>query len=170
MTQLNVMVTGASRGIGRAIALRFGREGARVVLGARTATALDELAGEIEALGGVGIPCQMNVADLGNVEAGMYRTLEATDGVLDVLVNNAGIFSIKPITEMRAADFTRWAAFQLSRLGTAIIARTATMAAATITSTSVNPSRLRRVTRRTSGRHKRRQEPEQGPCRFCVNS
>jgi NADP-dependent 3-hydroxy acid dehydrogenase YdfG len=107
MSELKVMVTGASRGIGRAIALRFAKEGARVVIGARTATALDELAAEIDALGGVGIPCQMNVADLGNVEAGLWRALEATDGVLDVLVNNAGIFEIKPITEMHANDFTR---------------------------------------------------------------
>ncbi len=107
MSQLKVMVTGASRGIGRAIALRFAREGAQVVIAARTASALDELAKEIDAAGGDGVPCQMNVADLGNVEAGLYRALEATDGVLDVLVNNAGVFAIKPIEEMRAGDFTR---------------------------------------------------------------
>jgi 3-oxoacyl-[acyl-carrier protein] reductase len=107
MSNLKVMVTGGSRGIGRAIALRFAREGAQVVVAARTASDLDQVAKEIDAAGGQGVPCQMNVADLGNVEAGLWRALEATDGVLDVLVNNAGVFDVKPIWEMRAADFTR---------------------------------------------------------------
>jgi short-subunit dehydrogenase len=79
-----VVVTGASRGIGAALAADLAGRGARVVLVARSAEALDKLAAEV---GGEAFP-----ADLGDASAiePLVRSIEA-DGPIDVLVNNAGI-------------------------------------------------------------------------------
>jgi 2-deoxy-D-gluconate 3-dehydrogenase len=78
------LVTGASRGIGREIALMFARAGAEVILVSRTAAALDQLAAEIGDAGGAAIcePC-----DLGDRDA--VLDLAARAGHVDVLVNNA---------------------------------------------------------------------------------
>lgn len=100
MTQLRVLITGGGRGIGRAIALRFAREGAKVAVAARTSTELDTLAREIDAAGGQGSAQYMDVADHGSVEAAVFRALQFTGGALDVLVNNAGIFDIRPFDKM----------------------------------------------------------------------
>lgn len=83
-----VLVTGASRGIGSVTARRFASEGACVVLAARTAAALDELAGEIEADGGRGLALPTDVADATSVERLIGRAVE-TFGRLDVAFNNA---------------------------------------------------------------------------------
>jgi len=100
MSDLRVLVTGAGRGIGRAIALRFAREGAKVAIMARTSPELDTVAGEIEAAGGQGLAAQMNVRDQGSVEAAVYRAVQFLDERIDVLVNNAGVFDIKPIEDL----------------------------------------------------------------------
>ena len=100
MSQLRVLVTGGSRGIGRAIALRFAREGAHVVVNARTSDDLDAVVAEIEAAGGTGTAGQVNVADWGSVEAAVFRATQATGGPIDVLVNCAGNFEIRPFDRM----------------------------------------------------------------------
>ncbi|MEM7309464.1 MAG: SDR family oxidoreductase [Planctomycetota bacterium] len=107
MSQLRVLVTGASRGIGRAIALRFAREGAKVVVAARSSDALDTVVAEIEAAGGEGLAAPMNVVDHGSVEAAVYRALQFTGGALDVLVNNAGAFELSPFERMNPQAWTR---------------------------------------------------------------
>jgi NADP-dependent 3-hydroxy acid dehydrogenase YdfG len=107
MTQLRVLVTGAGRGIGRAIALRFARGGAKVAVAARTSSELDALVKEIAAVGGSASAQQMNVADHGSVEAAVWRAVEFTGGAIDVLVNNAGVFDIKPIDKMDIATWRR---------------------------------------------------------------
>ena len=107
MTQPRVLVTGAGRGIGRAIALRFARAGAKVAVAARTSSELDSLVAEIEAAGGSARAQQMNVADHGSVEAAVWRAVEYTGGALDVLVNNAGVFDIKPFDRMDLATWRR---------------------------------------------------------------
>ncbi|HKX45091.1 MAG TPA: SDR family oxidoreductase [Planctomycetota bacterium] len=106
MTELRVLVTGGGRGIGRAIALRFAREGASVVVAARTSAQLDAVVGEIEKAGGRGLAAQMNVSDHGSVEAAVWRAVEFCGGTLDVLVNNAGTFDLKPIGAMRVPDWS----------------------------------------------------------------
>lgn len=107
MTQLRVLITGGGRGIGRAIALRFARAGAKVAIAARTSAELDAVVVEIEKAGGQGRAQQMNVADQGSVEAAVYRAVEFTGGALDVLVNNAGVFDVKPFTQMDLATWKR---------------------------------------------------------------
>lgn len=107
MTGLRVLVTGASRGIGRAIALRFAREGANVACASRNSELLDELVAEIEAAGGRGLAVQMNVRDEGSVEAAVYRALEMNGHVLDVLVNCAGVFNIVEFEKLRYDEWQK---------------------------------------------------------------
>jgi len=103
--KLRVLVTGGSRGIGRAIALRFAREGARVAVAARSSGDLDQVVKEIEAAGGSGRAQQMNVGDHGSVEAAVWRAVEFTGGALDVLVNNAGVLAVRPFEKL---DLATW--------------------------------------------------------------
>lgn len=107
MSQLRVLVTGGGRGIGRAIALRFARAGAKVAVASRSSDELDVVAAEITAAGGLGRAQQMNVADHGSVEAAVYRAVEFLEGSIDVLVNNAGIFEIKPFDKLDLASWKR---------------------------------------------------------------
>ena len=84
------VVTGASRGIGRAVARAVAAEGASVVLGARDEARLAEVVGEIVAAGGKATALALNVADRASVQAAFDRVL-AEHGRVDHLVNNAGI-------------------------------------------------------------------------------
>ena len=101
MAPQRVLITGGGRGIGRAAALRFAREGAHVVIAARTSGELDAVVAEIDEAGGKGLAAQMNVTDLGSVEAAVWRATEFTGGPIDVLVNNAGVFDVIPFDKMR---------------------------------------------------------------------
>lgn len=90
------IITGASRGIGAATARFLADKGARVVLAARDAAALEELASET---GGLAVPC--DVADWAQVQA-----LVAAAGACDLLVNNAGL--IDPIARLEDSDPDAW--------------------------------------------------------------
>jgi NAD(P)-dependent dehydrogenase (short-subunit alcohol dehydrogenase family) len=83
------LVTGASRGIGRGIALGFAEAGANVAVAARSEADLETLAKEIDALGRRAIAITADVTDRGDIESMVTRTVEELGG-LDVLVNNAG--------------------------------------------------------------------------------
>jgi 3-oxoacyl-[acyl-carrier protein] reductase len=96
------LVTGGSRGIGRAIALRLGEMGASVVVNyARNEAAAKEVVDAITAAGGQAIAAQGDVADAGTGEELVKRTAEAF-GKIDVLVNNAGI--IRDTLAVRMSD------------------------------------------------------------------
>jgi NAD(P)-dependent dehydrogenase (short-subunit alcohol dehydrogenase family) len=109
-----VLVTGGGRGIGRAIALRFAREGAFVAVAARTRREIDGVANEVEHAGGVGLAVELDVTDLASVERGVGQALESCGGVLDVLVNNAGVFAIHPFAELSPATWYRMVATNLN--------------------------------------------------------
>ena len=103
---MRVLVTGASRGIGRAIALGFASEGAHVFTVARTAADLASLAPELDVHGG---RCGFLALDLIEDGAAERAVDEAADrlGGLDVLINNAGVDVVGSAFDISSADFDR---------------------------------------------------------------
>jgi 3-oxoacyl-[acyl-carrier protein] reductase len=97
------IVTGASRGIGRAIALRLASAGARVVAGARADHA-EPVAREIETAGGAAVAVELDVTQTASV-AGMAQTALERFGRIDVLVNNAGIVRDQLLLRMKPEDW-----------------------------------------------------------------
>lgn len=93
-----VAVTGASRGIGRAVALAFARAGARVVMVARSRETLARTAKEVEAAGGSPVTVPADVSRDADASA-IAAAVDGAGGVLDALVNNAGLFRSAPILE-----------------------------------------------------------------------
>lgn len=88
------IVTGAGRGIGRAIALAYAAEGARVVVASRTAATVDTVVGEIREAGGSAIGVTVDVGEREEVDRMVAASVEGFGGV-DVLVNNAQGFGTK---------------------------------------------------------------------------
>ncbi len=84
------LVTGASRGIGEAIARRLALEGASVIAGARTPEALEKVVGEIRTAGGTASALTFDLSDPSSIEDTVKSAL-AGGGPIDVLVNNAGV-------------------------------------------------------------------------------
>jgi len=95
------IVTGASRGIGRAVALELARQGASVLVNyQRNAAAADDVVAAITAAGGRALPCMADVTDETAVAAMIESCLERW-GRLDLLVNNAGITADAPLIRMK---------------------------------------------------------------------
>jgi len=108
-----VLVTGAGRGIGRSIALRFAEEGADVAIVARTAAQLSETAKQVEALGRRALPIPADITRSGTPEACVAATEEGL-GPIDVLVNNAGVFVWRPFLQLSPDDWDRVIATNLT--------------------------------------------------------
>jgi NAD(P)-dependent dehydrogenase (short-subunit alcohol dehydrogenase family) len=104
--QPNVVVTGASAGLGRAIAHEFGKIGARVGLISRDLAALEATAKEVEGLGGTALTYAADVSNDQDVESAA-ASFEERLGPIDVWVNNAMVSVFSPVKEMEAADFRR---------------------------------------------------------------
>ncbi len=101
------LITGASRGIGRAIALRLGWEGAAVVVNySGNLEAARETVAAVEAAGGRAVPVQADVGQAAEVERLFDETIRQL-GRLDILVNNAGIMFNKPLAEVTEEEFDR---------------------------------------------------------------
>ncbi|XP_007106780.1 hydroxysteroid dehydrogenase-like protein 2 isoform X2 [Physeter macrocephalus] len=95
-----VFITGASRGIGKAIALKAAKDGANIVIAAKTAQAHPKLAGtiysaaeEIKAAGGKALPCVVDVRDEQQISSAVEEAVEKFGGI-DILVNNASAISL----------------------------------------------------------------------------
>ena len=115
------LVTGASRGIGRAIAIAFSRAGARVAINhLGDAARAAEVAREIADLGGEALVVEADVGDEAAVDR-MFDAISAGLGRIDILVNNAGILLEKGLIETTAAEFDRVIATNLR--GTFLVSR-----------------------------------------------
>ena len=97
------LVTGAARGIGRAIAERYVREGARVMIGDLNAEAGEAAA---QAIGAGARSVQLDVTRQESIDAAIAGTVAAF-GRLDILVNNAGIFDLAPILDITRESYAR---------------------------------------------------------------
>lgn len=107
-----IFITGASRGIGKAIALKAAQDGANIVVAAKTAEPHPKLPGtiytaaaEIEAAGGKALPCIVDVRDEEAVRSAVKNAVDKFGGI-DILVNNASAISLTPTeqTEMKRYD------------------------------------------------------------------
>ena len=98
------IVTGASRGIGRATALTLAREGADLVLVARSSSELESVAEEIRAVGREALVVKTDVTEKGDVDS-MFRQALERFGSVDILVNNAGFADHKAIPDVSEADW-----------------------------------------------------------------
>jgi citronellol/citronellal dehydrogenase len=105
------IITGASRGIGRAVALGLARHGCAIVIAAKSTESTEKLPGsihtvarEVEDLGAKALPLQVDVRDEGQIESMAAETLRRF-GRIDILVNNAGALWWKPLVETPAKRF-----------------------------------------------------------------
>lgn len=98
------IVTGSSSGIGKAIALRFGDEGAKVVVAARRLNLCEQTVAQIRQAGGEAFAIQTDITEEHQVEALMQDTVRQY-GRIDLLVNNAGIFGGRHVAETTTAAF-----------------------------------------------------------------
>jgi 3-oxoacyl-[acyl-carrier protein] reductase len=99
MTGKTVIVTGSGHGIGRAYAERISAEGANVVVADLDGPAVEQVAGDLEEMGGQALPVQVDVASASSVQEMAARAVERF-GAIDGLVNNAAVFSTIPISRV----------------------------------------------------------------------
>lgn len=118
-----VLVTGASKGIGAAIARAFGRARAKVVVNyASSKAGADLVVAEIEAAGGTAIAVQASLTEEQDVIR-LFAETKRRYGTLHVLVNNAGVYAFSPLAEVTAAEFHRQ--FNINVLGLLLACREA---------------------------------------------
>jgi NAD(P)-dependent dehydrogenase (short-subunit alcohol dehydrogenase family) len=98
------IVTGAGRGMGRAIALRFAQEGAHVVTADIVAATAQETAAAVEALGRRSLPLRVDLGEMTDIQTLVTRALE-TFGRIDILVNNAGVTKALDLFDITPEDW-----------------------------------------------------------------
>ncbi|HEX4075413.1 MAG TPA: SDR family oxidoreductase [Candidatus Acidoferrales bacterium] len=106
MKKGTVVITGASAGLGRAIAREFGKSGAQLALLARGQAGLDAAKREIEAAGGVALTVPTDVSDAGAVEAAAAAA-EREFGTIDIWINNAMVSVFSPVKDTKPEEFKR---------------------------------------------------------------
>ena len=102
----SAIVTGAGRGIGKATALQFAREGADVLVPDLDLASSQAAAKEIQVLGRKGVPMQMDVTRMADIQR-MVETAVREFGKIDILVNNAGIVIVRDLLELTEAEWDR---------------------------------------------------------------
>jgi len=116
----NALITGAGKGIGKAIAIALAKEGVNVILLARTQADVDQLAVETTALGVKSLALSADVADINSVNQAVEKAL-AEFKTIDILINNAGIGSFGKFLELEPADWER--IIQVNLMGTYYVTR-----------------------------------------------
>ena len=104
--QSTVVITGASAGVGRAVAHRFARAGANLALIARDAAALSEVKGEVESLGGSAMVVPADVADA-NAVLNAADSIMTRKGSIDIWINNAMVTVFSPLWKITPDEFHR---------------------------------------------------------------
>lgn len=102
----SALVTGAGRGIGRAIGSALAVAGARVFLAARTTDQLESAAREIQQNGGTAVPVPTDLSKEEDIQS-LFQRISDRAGGLDILVNNAGVGFFGPLVEFSSSDFDR---------------------------------------------------------------
>ncbi|MHB8611388.1 MAG: SDR family NAD(P)-dependent oxidoreductase [Candidatus Dormibacteraceae bacterium] len=100
------IVTGAGRGMGRAVAVALAAEGANVVVAELDETAAREVAGEIQQTGARALPVKVDISSVAEVR-GLFKKALAEFGGVDILINNAGIGIPKPLVDYTESDWDR---------------------------------------------------------------
>lgn len=101
------LVTGASRGLGKGIAIAFAAEGAKVAVNYNSSKAgADDTVAQIRSAGGTAEAFQADVSDTASVDV-LVRSIEAKLGGVDILVNNAGIVSASPLVKMTPENWDK---------------------------------------------------------------
>lgn len=100
------IITGASKGIGKGIAIRYAEEGAAVVLASRSEDVLASIAGQIREAGGRALALALDVRSADSVEAVVQKAVKEY-GRLDIMVNNAGISMVHPSEQLKPEDWQR---------------------------------------------------------------
>jgi meso-butanediol dehydrogenase/(S,S)-butanediol dehydrogenase/diacetyl reductase len=118
----SAFITGGGTGIGRACALAFAAEGAKVAIAGRRKGPLEAVAREIEASGGSALAVECDVVDRTAVQSAM-ATVERHFGGLDILVNNAGAIVVGSVEETSDQDWSR--VIEINMTGTFLVSRAA---------------------------------------------
>lgn len=116
----NALITGAGKGIGKAVAIALAKEGVNVILLARTQSDLDEVAQEVNALGVKSLTLIADVADIKSVNTAIEKAL-AEFKTIDILINSAGIAAFGNFLELEPAAWER--IIQVNLMGTYYVTR-----------------------------------------------
>ncbi|OAB27424.1 3-ketoacyl-ACP reductase [Flavobacterium fryxellicola] len=111
----NALITGAGKGIGKAVAIALAKEGVNVILVARTQSDLDEVAQEVTALGVKSLTLIADVADINSVNIAVEKALSEFK-TIDILINNAGIAAFGKFLELEPEAWER--IIQVNLMGT----------------------------------------------------
>jgi len=116
----NALITGAGKGIGKAIALALAKEGVNVILVARTQEEIDSVAAKVRSLRVKALAITADVATIKSVNAAVEKAL-AEFGTIDILINNAGIAAFGKFLELEPTDWER--IIQVNLMGTYYVTR-----------------------------------------------
>ena len=116
----NALITGAGKGIGKAIALALAKEGVNIILVARTQEEIDSVAAKVRSLRVKALAITADVADINSVNNAVEKAL-AEFGTIDILINNAGIAAFGKFLELEPTDWER--IIQVNLMGTYYVTR-----------------------------------------------